>query len=264
MQEIDIERIIRDRTGRRIPSLAASVLKRLIHQRELNELLASGAGLEPRPFIGHVLKRLEVTYAVEGMDRIGDGRFIFASNHPFGGLDGMILAHAMLGRWPGTRVVVNDMLMNIGPLAPLWIPVNKYGRQNQAGSRSYDSAFASSGSQILTFPAGFCSRRIGGRVTDTEWRPRFVKDAERYGRQVVPVFVEGRLSSRFYAIYTLRRMLRIDANIELLLLVDEMFRGRGRHVTLRFGDPIDVTRMAGDTARRCAALRRMCYELQDS
>lgn len=263
MQTIDIEHIIRTRTGRRIPAPAAAVLKRLIHQRELNDMLASGSGLEPRRFIGHVLRRLEITYSASGLDRIGDGRFIFAANHPFGGLDGMILAHAMLGRWPQTRVVVNDMLMNVEPLAPLWIPVNKYGRQNQAGAGAYDGAFAAADSQILTFPAGFCSRRIGGRVNDTEWRPRFVRDAVRYGRRVVPVFVEGRLSSLFYAIYTLRRMLHVDANIELLLLVDEMFRGRGKHVALHFGTPVDVAQMDGTADARCAAIRKMCYELHD-
>lgn len=61
---------------------------------------------------------------------------------------------------------------------------------------------------------------------------------------------------------SLRRLLHISANIELLLLVDEMFRSRGRHVRVRFGTPVDVSALGGDAEARCAELRRRCYELQ--
>lgn len=262
MQRIDIGDIISMRTSRRLPRFVCAVLERLIHQRELNVMLRDGGDLAPREFIAHVLGRLGVTYSAEGLDAVADGRYIFASNHPFGGLDGMILLHALSGRWPDVGAVANDMLVNVGPLARLWIPVNKYGRQNAACSRTYHAAFASPDKQILTFPAGFCSRIVDGRVADTQWRPRFVRDALHYRRRVVPVFVEGTLSPRFYALYRLRRLLRISANIELLLLVDDMFRSRGRHVRVRFGTPVDVSELGGDAEARCAELRRRCYELQ--
>lgn len=261
MQRIDIGNIIYERTSRRLSRFARAVLERLVHQRELNDILRGGEGLAPREFISHVLDYLGISYSAEWPDALGDGRYIFASNHPFGGLDGMILLHALSGRWPDVAAVANDMLVEVEPLAPLWVPVNKHGRQNAAYPQMYDRAFASPDKQILTFPAGFCSRTIGGRVTDTPWRPRFVKDALRYGRRVVPVFVEGELSSRFYAVYRLRRLLRISANIELLLLVDEMFRSRGRHVRVKFGSPIDVSSLCGDAAARCDEVRRRCYEL---
>ncbi len=262
MQQIDIGNIIRMRTSRNLPRFVSAVLERLIHQRELNSILRDGENLAPREFIAHVLDSLGVTYSVEGLDAAADDRYLFVSNHPFGGLDGMILLHALSGRWPDAGAVANDMLVNVGPLARLWIPVNKYGRQNAEYSRAYDAAFASPSKQILTFPAGFCSRMIDGRVADTQWRPRFVKDALHYDRRVVPVFVEGALSSRFYAVYRLRRLFRISANIELLLLVDEMFRSRGRHVRVRFGTPVDMSTLDGDAVARCAEMRRRCYELQ--
>lgn len=262
MQQIDIGNIIYGRTSRRLPRFVNALLERLIHQRELNDILRSGRDLAPREFIAHTLGRLGITYSAEGLDAVGDGRFIFASNHPFGGLDGMILLHALSGRWPDVAAVANDMLADVEPLVPLWVPVNKYGRQSADYTLLYDRAFASPCKQILTFPAGFCSRIVDGCVTDMPWRPRFVRDALRYGRLVVPVFVDGELSSRFYWVYRLRRLLGISINLELSLLVDEMFRSRGRHVRVRFGAPVDLESLGGDIDARCDEIRRRCYALR--
>lgn len=262
--QIDIERILRDRTDRYIPAAAISYLRRIIHQSEINEILRSGQGMTPQKFIEHTFAALDVSYRTAiTADLDPTERYIFASNHPFGGLDGMIIAKSMLDMGLDTAVVVNDMLMHIEPLRPLWIPVNKYGRQHAENSLSYEAAFASDKKQILTFPAGFCSRKIKGEVTDTEWKPRVVKDAARYGRKIVPVYVDGRLSKRFYRIYSIRKMLHINLNIELLYLVDEMFRQRGKHIEIVFGTPVDIAHMEGDTEGKCRAIRNMAYGLRD-
>lgn len=264
MQQIDIEKILRGRTDRYIPRMAFDYLRRIIHESQINDILRTGEGMSPKEFIAHVLRRLDVTYEIAGCPIPSDRRFIFASNHPFGGLDGMIIAKCMLDMGFDTGVVVNDMLMHIDQLRPLWIPVNKYGRQHSENSLSYEAAFSSATKQILTFPAGFCSRKIAGIVTDTEWKPRFVKDAARYGRQIVPVYVEGTLSKRFYRIYTIRKMLHIGINIELLYLVDEMFRQRGKHIRILFGSPIDSSRLSGNAAADCLAIRQAVYSLNET
>lgn len=265
MRQIDIEKIVRQRTGRYIPRMAFDYLRRIIHESQINDILLTGEGLSPRDFITHVLDALHVTYEAVGLQALPVGRrYIFASNHPFGGLDGMIIAKCMLDMGYDTGVVVNDMLMNIDQLRPLWIPVNKYGRQHSENSLSYEAAFSSPTKQILTFPAGFCSRKIAGEVTDTEWRPRFVKDAARYGRQIVPVYVDGRLSKRFYRIYSIRKMLHIDINIELLYLVDEMFRQSGKHIKIVFGSPVDSSLLSGNPVADSLTIRRAVYSLNDT
>ncbi|MDE6140519.1 MAG: acyltransferase [Alistipes sp.] len=264
MQHIDIEKILRSRTERYIPRMAFNYLRRIIHESQINDILRTGDGMNPHDFIGHVLRELNVTYEIIGLQPLpADRRYIFASNHPFGGLDGMIIAKCMLDMGFDTGVVVNDMLMHIDQLRPLWIPVNKYGRQRSENSLSYEAAFASPTKQILTFPAGFCSRKEGGKVTDTEWRPRFVKDAVKYDRQIVPVYVEGQLSKRFYRIYSIRKMLHININIELLYLVDEMFRQSGKHIRIHFGTPIDNVRLSGNTQADCQLVRQAVYSLTD-
>lgn len=265
MQQIDIEKILRARTDRYIPRMAFNYLRRIIHESQINGILRTGDGMSPHDFIAHVLRNLNVTYEAAGLATLPrDRRYIFASNHPFGGLDGMIIAKCMLDMGFDTGVVVNDMLMHIDQLRPLWIPVNKYGRQHSENSLSYEAAFTSPTKQILTFPAGFCSRKIGGEVTDTEWKPRFVKDAARYDRQIVPVYVEGCLSKRFYRIYSIRKMLHINLNIELLYLVDEMFHQSGKHIRVVFGKPIEATALSGNAVADCKVIRQAAYSLNDT
>ena len=73
----------------------------------------------------------------------------------------MMLADELVGYFGDARVIVNDLLMHVEPLRPLWIPVNKHGSQCGEYLRRFDEAFASD-CPILTFPAGLCSRRRQG------------------------------------------------------------------------------------------------------
>ena len=150
---------------------------------------------------------MQISYTVEGLDRLDPaGRYLFASNHPFGGMDGMMLADELIGRFGDVRVVVNDLLMNIEPLSPLWVPVNKHGAQSAAYARRFDEAIFGE-LPVLTFPAGLCSRRHGGVVADPEWKTSFVKRAYASQRRIVPIFVEGELSDFFYRLSDLRTRL---------------------------------------------------------
>lgn len=81
-----------------------------------------------------------------------------------------MLADELIGRFGDARVVVNDLLMHLEPLRPLWIPVNKHGAQSAAYARRYEEEFMGE-RPILTFPAGLCSRRIGGRCATFRGSP---------------------------------------------------------------------------------------------
>ena len=261
---LDIRSILSKRMGRQLPKFITRPLEKLIHQDELNGFFATCEGATPEEFLKKSFEFLNVTHEVEYTAPLEDNdRYIFASNHPFGGLDGMLLVDALIERFGDAGAVVNDLLMNISFLEPLWIPINKYGKQNAEKSRRYNEAFSSPTKQVLTFPAGLCSRYIDGRVQDTEWKSHFIKDALRYDRKIVPIFVDGTLSKRFYRIYRLRKFLHINVNIELVLLVDEMFRQRGKHIKIRVGAPIDVTTLEGSRADICDHIRQNVYKLKD-
>lgn len=171
-------------------------------------------------------------------------------------MDGMMLADKLIDRFGDVRVVVNDLLMHVEPLRPLWIPVNKHGAQNATCARRFDEALFGE-LPILTFPAGLCSRRIDGRIADPEWKTSFLKKAYASQRQIVPVFVEGRLSDFFYNVDRFRKALGIRFNIEMLWLPDEMFSQKGKHFRIAVGDPIPVAEL-----QHCGSLREQTEEVR--
>ena len=241
MPKIDIGAVLRQkapRLARWIPRPVVNWLRRTIHESEINHILEHYWSLPPQEFIRACFREWQVTYSIEGLDKLAPGgRYLFASNHPFGGMDGMMLADKLIDRFGDARVVVNDLLMYLEPLRPLWIPVNKHGAQSASYARKFDEEFFGD-LPVLTFPAGLCSRPNGGEVTDPEWKISFLKKAYASQRQIVPVFVEGRLSKFFYRVYRIRKALGVKFNIEMLWLPDEMFSQKGRHFRIVVGDPI--------------------------
>jgi 1-acyl-sn-glycerol-3-phosphate acyltransferase len=261
--KVDIRGIIKARSGKTLPGFIARPLERLIHQQELNEVLEQLDGLDHKQTLDCALSiwRMSCTpHFTVPLDK--SERYILASNHPFGGLDGMLLLQVLQREWEDVGAIVNNLLQAIAPLAPYWVPINKFGRQNSQASQIYDAALSSETKQILTFPAGACSRPIDGKITDTEWKFRFIKDAAKYKRKIVPVYVEGQLSWRFYTLYRLRKFFGVGVNIEQGLLVDEMFRQQGKHIRVVFGAPIDVESLEGTFAEKALEVRRRAYELQ--
>ena len=232
------------RGSRFIPGFAVRALERLIHADEFNIILDLYDTLPPQEFIHALFGRWRISYEACGLEQIDPaGRYIFASNHPFGGMDGMMLADLLIDRFGDARVMVNDLLMHVYPLKPLWLPVNTHGRQTAEYARLIRQTMEGP-MPVLTFPAGLCSRRREGVVADLEWKSTFVRLAEQSGRQIVPVYVEGRLSDRFYRLARLREAIGIRFNAEMMLLPDEMIRQSGRSFQIHFGRPVAAEELA--------------------
>lgn len=264
--QVDLDKVIADknpRLARLLPRFLKRYLKRIIHQDEINHVLRSFSHQTPVEFIRSTLSYMEISYRAVGLEQLSDqGRYLFVSNHPFGGMDGMMLCDELDKRFGSGRIIVNDILMNLKPLAPLFVPVNKHGRQNSDYLRFFREALASD-DQIATFPAGLCSRRIDGKVCDTKWKSSFVKNAIESQRDIVPVFFEGRLSNFFYNLSSLRKRLGIKANIEMIYLPDEMFSQHGRHFDIHFGAPVPWQELAsaGSASQNAQRIREMVYAM---
>jgi len=238
-------------------------LRRTIHEKEINHILSEYWTLPPQEFIRACFRDWKVSYSAQGLERLDlKGRYLFVSNHPFGGMDGMMLADKLIDRFGDVRVVVNDLLMHVEPLRPLWLPVNKLGAQNAEYARRMEEAFFGD-VPILTFPAGLCSRRIDGQITDTEWKINFLKKAYASQRQIVPLFVEGRLSNFFYRLSWLRKSLGVKFNIEMLWLPDEMFAQAGKHFRIVAGDPVPLAELQplGSLREQVEYIREKTYFL---
>ena len=164
----------------------------------------------------------------------------------------------------GDELHIRRMAQNPRRCNPLFIPVNKHGRQKAQYAELLRENLQS-GVQVATFPAGLCSRRHRGVVRDCPWRPSFVKNAIESRRDVVPVYFEGELSSFFYNLSNFRTAVGIRANLEMLYLPDEMFRQRGKDFRIRFGEPVPWQRLDdGKPAKVWAErLREYVYKLKN-
>lgn len=263
---VDVEKVIRGKSPKladRMPRFLIEYVKRIIHQDEINRLLSDNRDYTGVEFASHILKDLDVTYRVHYTgDRRPEpsGRYIFVSNHPLGGLDGMILISYIGSCFGDVKFVVNDLLMYIKPLAPVFVPVNKYGKMRHDNTMLFQQTFGSD-AQVLYFPAGLCSRLIKGRITDLEWKKTFVTKAIESHRDIVPMFFSGENSKRFYRLANLRKRLGIKFNIETFLLPDEMFRKQGSSFDLYIGEPVPYTSLTGEHSHRewCEIIRDRSY-----
>lgn len=221
-----------------IPKPLVSYLERVIHEEEINYIMTKFRDQYGLDFVDDLIHELGVKVVLEGTEHIPkDEHVIFASNHPLGGLDGIAIMHAIGQFRRDVKFLVNDILMNIRNLEPLFIPVNKVGNQAKSGIIAIDQAYGSENA-LLIFPAGLVSRKIGGKIADLEWKKSFITKAKKYKRDVIPVYIDGRNSNFFYNLARLRQKFGIKANLEMLYLPDEMFLQRNQTVTIRFGERI--------------------------
>lgn len=252
--KINLEALIdakNPRLRRWIPGFVLAYLKRVIHLDEVNESIAKHKGERGVQFAENILQEMAVEYEAEGMERVRpDGRYILVSNHPLGGLDGMVLI-ALFGRkFEKVYFPVNDLLTSLPQFSDIFLPVNKHGAQTQENARRLEAAYASS-AQMLYFPAGLCSRKgKGGVVRDLEWKPSFIAKAIEHQRDVVPLYFAGKNSNFFYNLAQWRKRLGVKANIEMLYLVDEMYRQQGARLKVVVGDPIPWQTFQSTTRNR--------------
>lgn len=239
--EIVLEDVIASKNPRLLrlmPGWLLRYLKRIIHLDEMNSTIAKNRGVEGVDFAISVLSEMGVAYDAVGMENIDvDGRYLFVSNHPLGGLDGMVLISIFGTFFPQVYFPVNDILTQLPQFHSIFLPINKHGSQSQYVALRLHEAY-SSDAQVLYFPAGLCSRKRRGVICDLEWKSNFVSKALEYERDVVPLYFEGRNSNFFYNLSAFRRRLGVRANLEMLYLVDEMYRQRGARLRVHVGEPI--------------------------
>ncbi|WDF69946.1 1-acyl-sn-glycerol-3-phosphate acyltransferase [Sphingobacterium oryzagri] len=248
-----------------IPKPLISYLERVIHEDEINYIMTKFHDQFGLDFVDDLIKELNVKVVLEGEENIPvDDSVIFASNHPLGGLDGIAIMHGIGRHRRDVKFLVNDILMNIRNLEPLFIPVNKVGNQAKTGIMAIDKAYASDNA-LLIFPAGLVSRKLQGKVADLEWKKSFISKAKKYKRDIVPVYIDGRNSNFFYNLARLRQKIGLKANLEMLYLPDEMFSQRNQTVTIRFGERIPYSHFDQRKSEREWAneIREVVYRMGD-
>ena len=221
-----------------MPGFAYRFINRIMHIDFVNDLLKRYGHLEGIDFVDQVVKEFNVKEHLYGLENIPEtGRFIFASNHPLGGFDGMLLMKTVDNRLGNPKFLSNDVLLNIPQLKSMFVPVNKHGGHSRDAAKLLKEAYESD-AQIMIFPSGLASRKINGKIVDLEWKKHFISKAIQYKRDVIPVFVGGRNSNRFYRLAKIRKFLRIKWNLEMFFLPDETMKHRNTDIHIYFGKPI--------------------------
>jgi 1-acyl-sn-glycerol-3-phosphate acyltransferase len=240
-QKIDVKNVIYSKNpafAKAVPGFVINYLKKIVHQDELNEFLGKWGHLKDSELIEAGLRHFEIKFKVFNSENIPEsGRYIFVSNHPLGGLDGLVFINELSKHFHEIKFPVNDILTNIKNLSGIFLPVNKHGSMAKEAARLIEEAY-SSDSQILNFPAGLCSRKRRGVIRDLKWQKSFITKSIQHKRDVIPAFFSGRNSNFFYNLANIRKMLGLKANIEMLYLADEMFKQKDKEIMLVFGKPI--------------------------
>lgn len=244
MEKVNVREVFKQKNpkvARLIPGFVFRYIERIIHQKEVNEIMEKIDHLHGLDYAQGIIDHFDLNIQVVGEENIPtDGRHIFVANHPLGGLDGIVFAHVVGQKNPNIQFLVNDILMNLKNFDSIFIPVNKHGRQSIQYVRQIEETYKSD-QQVLNFPAGLCSRKIKGEIVDLEWKKSFISKAVEHKRDIVPAHISGRNSNFFYNLSNFRTKLGIKTNLEMFYLVDEVFKQKDKNIVVTFGKPIPYT-----------------------
>ena len=240
---IDVRQVLHSKMkskADKIPDFVVNYLIRIIHQDEINHILEIYHDLQGVDFMEALVGYFNVDLTIKNEENlpVGDKRYIFVSNHPLGGFDGICLSYLLGKQYNGeVRCFVNDLLLAIPNLQSIFVPINKHGAQSKNAALKTEDTYLSD-NQIITFPAGLCSRKHKGLIRDIEWKKSFIQKAVSYQRDVVPIYFEGRNSGFFYRLANIRKFFNIKMNLEMLYLPDELFSQKNKTFNIHIGKPI--------------------------
>jgi putative hemolysin len=238
---IDIQHLIKSKNPRLakwLPRFVINYLRRVLHEEEINAFIASHKEVLNEDFCEAVVNYFNINVEIKGLEHIPKtGPIIIAMNHPLGGMDALALVSGIRHYRSDMRFIVNDLLMSLTNLKGLFVGVNKHGK-NQISTRQEIMQLFESDEAVCIFPAGMVSRIFEGKIQDSEWKKTFITYALKYDQPIIPVYIDGKLTPRFYRVFKWRKFLGIKANIEMFFLADELFKQRNKTITFSVGQPI--------------------------
>ncbi|SFN79037.1 Acyltransferase [Algoriphagus ornithinivorans] len=263
---IDIEKAIASKNPsllKWMPGFVLSYIKRVTHESWMNGIMDRIGHLKGLDFVNALIEEFEMDVELIGEEKVPrEGGVIIAANHPLGGMDGIALMYALGRIRTDIRFLVNDLLMTFDNFNPIFVPVNKHGRNSQETLDKIEEVY-SKDFAVLIFPAGLVSRKIDGEIKDLQWKKSFIAKSKKYKKDILLSFIEGGNSKFFYNLANWRKKLGIKANLEMFYLADEMYKQRGQKVKIRIGERIKYQTFTDEKsdAQWADQMKEKVYEL---
>lgn len=218
------------------------LLMKVLKISTLNKIYDRQKNLPGLEFLNAILDEFQIKFEIpeEDLKRLPkDGAYITVSNHPLGGVDGILLLKLMLDRQPEYKIIANFLLHRIEPLKPFIMPVNPFDSHKDAKSSVAGIKDAlrhlSDGKPLGIFPAGEVSTYKDDKlVVDKPWEEGAIKLIKKANVPVVPIYFHAKNSKLFYFLSQLSDTLRTAK------LPSELLTQKDRVIKVRIGKPISA------------------------
>jgi putative hemolysin len=192
-----------------------------------------------------------------------EGPFITISNHPFGGIDGMLLIKMVTSKRPDYKVIPNFLLKRIEPLKQYIFPENPFDdvplKEHTISTYKDILQHLENKSPVGIFPAAEVSGfdQATNKITDRKWQSPVLRMIKKCGVPVIPVYFQGSNSRIFHILG------RIHPPLQTVKLPSELFSKKKRIIRIRIGSPISVKEQDEfkDLSRYGRFLRTKTYAL---
>lgn len=218
------------------------LLMKVLKISTINRIYNRNKHLSDLDFLNALLKDFKIKFEIpeEDLKRLPkDGAYITVSNHPLGGIDGILLLKLMLEQRSDFKIIANFLLHRIEPLIPYIMPVNPF--ENRKDVKSSVMGFKSAlkhlnnGHPLGLFPAGEVSTyRDGKLLIDKPWETAAMKLVKKAEVPVVPIYFHAKNSPLFY------RLSKISDTLRTAKLPSELLTQKHRVIKVRIGRPIPV------------------------
>ncbi|WP_375238405.1 GNAT family N-acyltransferase [Aurantibacter sp.] len=244
------------------------LLMKVLKISTLNKVYNKHKHLKNLTFLNSLLDEFEIKFEIpdEDLKRLPkDGAYVTISNHPLGGIDGILLLKLMLEQREDFKIIANFLLHRIEPLKPYIMPVNPFEEHKDAKSSitGFKNAILHlrNGHPLGIFPAGEVSTyRDGKLVVDKPWEEAAMKLVQKAKVPVVPIYFHAKNSSLFY------KLSKISDIFRTAKIPSELLTQKRRVIKVRIGKPISVKAQDehGKLADFTEFLRKKTYMLANA
>ncbi|WP_298779871.1 lysophospholipid acyltransferase family protein [uncultured Polaribacter sp.] len=218
------------------------VLIKVLRISAINRIYNKNKNKKELTFLNSVLNDCNIQFEIpeEDLQRIPkDGAFITISNHPLGGIDGVLLLKLLIEKRADYKIIANFLLHRVAPLKPYIMPVNPFENRKDAKSSVAGIKSALShlreGKPLGIFPAGEVSTYKEGKLkVDKPWEEGAVRLIKKANVPIIPIYFHAKNSRLFYFLS------KISDTLRTAKLPSEVISQKRKVIKVRIGKPISV------------------------